>query len=138
MYCNNCGKEIPNGSTFCPECGKETSKPAASGLVCPKCGSTNIDVQLHQEETGSQTVTKTKSKYKEKGHGLLWWIFIGTWWWFVDLILWICFFPLKLIHAITKKKKYKGSSTSVESTSRNVTYKTMCLCKSCGHNWEKK
>ena len=138
MYCTNCRKEIPDGSTFCPECGKETSKPAASGLVCPKCGSNNIDIQLHQEETGSQTTTKTKSKYKETGHGLIWWICIGSWWWIIDLTLWICFFPIKLVTSLTKKKKYKGQSTSVASTTKTVSYKSICLCKNCGYNWEKK
>lgn len=35
MYCPNCGKELPGGSKFCPECGKatapaETPPPAKS------------------------------------------------------------------------------------------------------------
>ena len=24
MYCSSCGKNIPDGSTICPECGKST------------------------------------------------------------------------------------------------------------------
>lgn len=27
MYCENCGVKIPENETFCPECGKELSKP---------------------------------------------------------------------------------------------------------------
>lgn len=26
MFCRNCGKEIPDGATFCPHCGKENDK----------------------------------------------------------------------------------------------------------------
>jgi len=29
MFCTNCGKNIPDGSVFCPECGKPTSAQAA-------------------------------------------------------------------------------------------------------------
>lgn len=108
-----------------------------AGLFCPKCGSNNVDVQLHQEDLGETTVTKTKSKYKQTGHGILWWIFVGSWWWMIDLMLWVCFFPIKLIRAVTKKKKYKGTSRSVSNTTRNVEYRTMCLCKNCGYNWKK-
>ena len=27
MYCNNCGKEIADGSKFCPECGQKMGGP---------------------------------------------------------------------------------------------------------------
>ena len=27
MYCNNCGKQIPEGSKFCPECGSRITPP---------------------------------------------------------------------------------------------------------------
>ncbi len=38
MYCGNCGKEIENGSTFCPECGAkvETAHVATEKTVNPK------------------------------------------------------------------------------------------------------
>ena len=26
MFCNNCGKEIPDGSAKCPDCGAEIKK----------------------------------------------------------------------------------------------------------------
>ena len=34
--------------------------------VCPKCGSENIPFQVHQEE---KTVTRTRTRYREQGHG---------------------------------------------------------------------
>ncbi len=46
-------------------------------MVCPKCGSENVDVNVQQENNGSTTISKTKSKYKEKGHGCLWWLLVG-------------------------------------------------------------
>lgn len=105
-------------------------------MFCPKCGSTDVDVQLHQENIGGRTITKTKSKYKQKGHGCLWWLVIGWWWWIVDLFLWVFMFPIRLIAQLFKKKKYVGNSTSVSSTKNKVQYKTIYLCKACGYHWE--
>lgn len=104
--------------------------------ICPRCGSDNIEIKMYKENLGSQTITTSKSKYKEKGHGLLWWLFIGSWWWIIDLCMWICFFPLRLIMQLFKKKKYVGKSTSVSTTMHNVEYRSMCLCKDCGYNWD--
>ena len=38
-------------------------------MVCPKCGSTNVNIQ-------AVSVTKTKHS------GCLWWLFVG-WWWYL-------------------------------------------------------
>lgn len=103
---------------------------------CPRCGSNQVEIQLHQENYGSQTITKSKSKYKEKGHGLVWWLLIGWWWWIVDLFLWITIFPLRLIAQLFKKKKYVGKTNSVSTTVNNVAYKSICLCKNCGYYWD--
>lgn len=109
-------------------------------MVCPKCQSENVKVDTFQEESGSKTITKSKSKYKEKGHGLLWWLCIGWWWWMVDLFLWICFFfprlILRLFAAPFKKKKYVGEGTSVSKTSNKIHYRTICVCQNCGHKWD--
>lgn len=144
MYCRNCGKEIADPTIkFCPNCGESVSgvepeEPVAVGSIrCPKCGSTDVEMQVHQEQRGGATVTKTKSKYKQKGHGCLWWLFIGWWWWMVDLIMWIFIFPVRFLVQLFKKKKYVGDSTSVTSTKNKIKYKTVCLCRSCGYNWEK-
>lgn len=104
-------------------------------MVCPKCQSENVQMDTFQEQQGSKTITRTKSKYKEKGHGLLWWLFIGWWWWMVDLILWICFFIPRLVLQLFKKKKYVGTSTTVSKTNNRVDYKTVCVCHNCGHKW---
>ena len=107
------------------------------GIVCPQCGSGNITFQMFQENAGSTTVSKTKSKYKEKKHGCLWWLLIGWWWWIIDLFLWIFIFPIRALIALTRKKKYKGKSTTVSQTVNQVSYKTMCLCGNCGNTWVK-
>ena len=148
MYCRKCGKEIPAGAAFCQECGTPANdKPAVrhSGLVCPKCGSTNVEVQLHQEETGSMTKTKTKYKIKEKGHGIIWKIFFFPFYLIsipikilFDILVWVFFWPIKLVKALNRKKKYIGDSSSVSKTTNSVAYRSVCLCKDCGHNWQKK
>lgn len=147
MYCKNCGKKLDDDAKFCPSCGTSVTEQAPpepepavnqnqSSICCPKCGSRNIDMQVHQEQKGGATIAKTKSKYKQKGHGCLWWLLIGWWWWMVDLMLWICIFPVRLFIQLFKKKKYVGDSTTVSATTNKIKYKTICLCKSCGYHWE--
>ena len=110
-------------------------------MECPKCGSTNVSVNTFQENHGSVTTAKTKSKYKEQGHGCLWWLLIGWWWWIVDLLSWIFLFIPRLIIRLFaspfKKKKYKGTSSTISTTVNNVTYKTVCTCQNCGHSWSR-
>lgn len=106
-------------------------------FYCPKCGSSQIETKVFQENSGGTTVTETKSVYKQKGHGCLWWLFIGWWWWMVDLMLWIFLFIPRLICQLCKKKKYKGKSTSVSQTTNDIKYKTVLVCKNCGNTWNK-
>ena len=112
---------------------------ANGALFCPKCGSEDIAKQVFQENLGSKTVTNTTSRYKEQGHGCLWWLLIGWWWWAVDLFLWFfAFIPrliLRLFAAPFKKKKYKGKSTSVSETVNEIRYRTVCTCQRCGNTW---
>lgn len=99
-------------------------------ITCPKCGSGNVTFQVHQE---TKTITKTKSKYKEKRHGLLWWLCVGWWWWIFDLLFWVfLFIPRALLH-IGRRKQYKGKSKSVAK--EKAKYRTVCLCQDCGMNW---
>lgn len=113
----------------------------SSKIVCPKCGSCDVDVQVVQENLGGKTKIRTKSKYKEKGHGFIWWLTIGWWWWIVDLFSWILFFVPRLVLRIFaspfKKKKYEEKSKTVSTTRNKIQYKSVFLCKSCGHHWEK-
>lgn len=108
-------------------------------IVCPNCGSFNVENQVFQENLGSRTTSRTSSTYKEKGHGCLWWLLIGWWWWMVDLFLWIfAFFPrliLRLFAAPYKKKKYVGKSRGTSKTVNRIDYKTVHLCQNCGYTW---
>lgn len=106
-----------------------------SNCICPKCGSNSIEMQIMQENQGSTTKSVSKTKYKEKRHGCLWWLCIGWWWWMIDLFIWIfAFIPRVLLH-IGRKKKYTGTTKSVSKTKNAITYKTVCICKDCGNNW---
>ena len=65
MFCNECGKEIPDNVAFCPECGSKVTKDAsaapANNKVCSKCGKS---VSVYDEfcpECGAQIKVK-KSK----------------------------------------------------------------------------
>ena len=143
MYCNHCGKEIHNDVTFCSYCGGMVGQtnvaPAqekTGGTKCPVCGSGNVDIQVHQENKGAWTASKTKSKYKQKGHGCLWWLFFGWWWWIIDLMLWITIFPIRLLVQIFKRKTYVGNGTTTGYTKNKISYRTVFLCKDCGHHWQ--
>lgn len=105
-------------------------------ITCPECGSSNIDIQVFQENNGSKTITKTKSKYKEKRHGCLWWLCMGWWWWIVDLAIWIFFFIPRVLLSIARKRNYKGKSKSTSKTVNDIDYKSIGVCMSCGHHWE--
>lgn len=139
MYCRKCGNEIEASAAFCSHCGEKivAREINKSQILCPYCGSGNVDVNIHKEEGNSRSVTKTKSKYKEKGHGCIWWLTIGWWGWIVDLFMWIFAFPIRFLIQLFKKKKYKGKATSVTTTMHETVYKSVFLCKNCGHHWEK-
>lgn len=81
-------------------------------MTCPKCGSTNVNVQVVQEQ-----------QLKNKHHGFIWWFCIG-WWWIP--IKWICLTIPALIVKIFGHKKQKIVTKE----------KTVCVCQACGHKWE--
>ena len=104
--------------------------------TCPKCGSDNITYQTFQENKGGKTVTRTKSKYKEKRHGCLWWGFIGWWWWIIEIFLWIfLFIPRMLIH-IGRKRDFNMTSKTVSRTKNKIAYRKMAQCQDCGRTWK--
>ena len=104
-------------------------------MICPSCGSDSISVDTFQESLGTTTVSNDKFKFKQKGHGCLWWLFIGWWWWIIDLVLWICFFPFRLIIQLLKKKKYKGTAKTVSQSINEKKKKKIFTCHSCGYSW---
>ena len=123
--------------TAVPDAGQR-ARPTG-GIVCARCGSNNVNVQVIQENQGGTTITKTKSISKEKKHGILWWLFIGWWWWMIDIFFWIFLFPLRLfvgiLNRVFKKKKYVTKSTSIGNTSNRIIYKKICTCQNCGNSW---
>ncbi len=80
-------------------------------MKCPKCGSTNVNVQM---------VTETQLKTKHKG--LLWWLCIG---WLWVPIKWFFFTIPALIVKIFAPKKYKLKTM----------HSSMCVCQNCGYHW---
>ena len=83
-------------------------------MVCPKCGSNNVNVQM-----------VTETQLKNKHHGIFWWLFIGLWW---IPLKWIVFTVPALIVKIFAPKRKKLVSK----------HKSMCVCQNCGHAWEAK
>ena len=80
-------------------------------MVCPKCGSQNVTVQVVND-----------IELKDKHHGVIWWLFVG-WWWIP--CKWLFFTLPALIIKIFRRKKQKV-----------VTHqKTICACQQCGNTW---
>lgn len=78
------------------------------GIVCPKCGSDKITVQI---------VADTKTK--KQRHGVLWWLLIG---WWLELCLWLFLTVPRLLIALFMPKKQKVVTT----------HKSMAICQNCG------
>lgn len=80
-------------------------------MVCKKCGSQNVTVQV-----------VTETQVKEKKHGFFWWICVG-WWWIP--IKWLVFTLPAILGKLFGKSKYK------------VTTKTrkIAVCNDCGKSW---
>lgn len=126
MYCKKCGKEINEGLAFCAECGAAQNEapnnhpptppiynyqtpPAQtsqSGLVCPKCGSSNVNIQVQQ--VGARTSTKKK----------------GCIYKLARIMLIICTCGLWLVFG----KKNSTSKTAFVNTK-------LAICQSCGKSW---
>ena len=92
-------------------------------MVCPKCGSTNVNVQ--QLETGSVGTSKTTITKRRKG--LLYWLFVGWWIWIFKIFL----LPFKILFG---SKKKIGSATTISGT-KNI-FTTRAVCQECGHAWK--
>ena len=74
MYCSNCGKQIPDNSMFCPECGEKVAQKAvmpkvaeavtpsagvaafnAQRVKCPCCGGHNLQTVSEVTTVSSTT-----------------------------------------------------------------------------------
>jgi hypothetical protein len=80
-------------------------------MVCPKCGSANVSVQL-----------LTQSKLVRRHHSILWWLCIG-WWWVP--CKWFFFTIPALLVKLLAPKRYKLVHTTT----------SVCLCQNCGYHW---
>ena len=80
-------------------------------MVCPKCNSQNVNIQVVNEV-----------KIKNAHHSIWWWIFIGFWW---IPIKWLCFTLLALIVKIFSHKKQKAVNKTIKKA----------ICQDCGNTW---
>ena len=81
-------------------------------MVCPKCGSENVNVQI-----------VTETQLKKKHHNIIWWLFVG-WYWVP--FKWLFFTFPALIVKIFAPKRQKLTST----------HKSVCVCQNCAYHWE--
>lgn len=81
-------------------------------MVCPKCGSDNVNVQM-----------VTETKLKNKGKGCLYWIFIG---WWLEILLWVFLMIPRLLIALFMPKNKQIINK----------HKSIAVCQNCGKNWE--
>ena len=89
----------------------EIMKEKVDNMICPKCGSNHVNVQMVSE-----------SQLKTKHRSVLWWLFIG-WWWLP--FKWIFLTIPALIVKILVPKRQKIVNK----------YYSMCVCQSCGYSW---
>ncbi len=84
---------------------------AHNGIMCPRCHSTNVNVQVINQV-----------QLQNVHHGCAWWLFVG-WWWIP--VKWIFFTVPALIIKLFKPKKQRIVN-HMHSTA---------VCQNCGHNW---
>ena len=101
---------------------------------CPKCGSENVSFQ--REQTASFGGSLHSFKNSNKGHGCLWWICIGSWWWVVkfmwEMMKICCTCGLSLFFRGKKTNATKGKTVTATKTIN----RTVAVCQECGHSWK--
>lgn len=71
MFCENCGKEIPDDAKFCPECGAAVSsvRNSVSGeAIPPESVAVNADPVRELEDPKPKKVRKKKETYAKDGN----------------------------------------------------------------------
>ncbi len=110
-------------------------------ITCPRCGSDQITMETMQETLGSTSFSRTRTKSRKQGKGIIWWILIGWWWWAVDLFLWFfAFFPRLVLHLFAKafkRDRRVANSTTIERTENQIRYIRLYTCQNCGNSWKK-
>lgn len=81
-------------------------------MVCPKCKSENVSVQIVNE-----------IKLKNKHHGIIWWLCVG-WWWIPCKWLFLTIPALFAKIFIPKRQK------AVNKTQKKY------VCQSCTYTWK--
>ena len=81
-------------------------------MICPKCGSNNVNIQVINEV-----------KLVTKHHGIIWWIFV-SWWWIPIKWLVLTVPALFATIFIGKRKKTKNIQ------------KKLYVCQNCGNTWK--
>ena len=94
-------------------------------MNCSMCGSNKISFQ--RENTSSTTKTNYYSK-----HGILYYVLVWWWLWFIKLIWWFIKVIFTCGLSIFFKKKNKIGN-SVGKTKNN--FKTIAVCQNCGNSW---
>lgn len=102
----------PRQNTYTEDSLPSRQRTNETRLICPRCGSTNINVQMVSE-----------TNLKTKRHSIFWWLLIG-WWWIP--FKWIVFTIPALFIKIFAPKKYKTTTT----------HRSMVVCQNCGNNWQ--
>lgn len=57
MFCQFCGKQLPDAAKFCPFCGNKLAGAEPAKPVCPTCGTQLQPGQLFCHECGTKTGT---------------------------------------------------------------------------------
>jgi len=79
-------------------------------MVCDKCGSNNVSIQVVNE-----------THLKNKGRGCIYWLLIG---WWLEIILWLWLTIPRLLFLLFGGKRQKIV---------NKTYK-VAVCQNCGYS----
>lgn len=112
IKCTECGKEFSDKATACPNCGcphepqQHITNPNESSIVCPTCGSHNIDITFIQ--SGAKTRTKNIGAPTKLGRKAMKKATFGLW-------------------GLTgSRKEYSSVSYKNQKTA---------ICKDCGYSW---